>query len=792
MESRGAHYALVIDILYNGASSLVVINVTDPTRPSLVANVTGGKDGLDAFSSPYFISVMESRGAVYALILSSGNSMAVIDVTDPANPFNSLLPHLKLDLEGGRAVYAGQEDDHSLTFRYLTTPDDHTVDLSYEGTGALHLGRGVLSYVDDGLLVSAELPEPGKPDSLSYEKQIRVYGTDPTTHFVTTWEVASRNGSVTIPDGGTGGPYTVYWGDGEKDPPSSGDRSHAYAEAGNYTVAVSEGISKVRLGDDAANAAKLRSIVQWGTNGWDSMVAAFKGASQMMLAADDAPDLSGVASTEEMFRDSSINADLSDWDVLPVTDMSSMFRGATVFDGNVSGWDVSSVTDMYSMFQGATSFDQDLSGWNVSSVTDAPSMFQGAASFNGDLSDWDVSSATDMSSMFQKATSFNANLSGWDVSSAKDMSSMFDGATAFKQNLGIWYVTMDDTSINGTDVPGIVGTISAQNVFLDGQEPVYGIVASGTDSERFAVSEDNHLFMVSLDGNKTEYVAKIMASGPQVFEDGNNWVDVRVSVPGGAPPSTSLTVDAGEPQSADEGDTVMLSGNATGAPQDSLKYQWVQISPSDPQADLANVTAPVTTFVAPDVDSDTIFTFILNATYGTNSASDLTRVIVSAVTTGPAPLTVHAESIVAAREGDSVTLSGSVTGAVQGSMKYQWVQTYPTSQKVSLEGNTTQTVTFNAPEVDSKMKFIFILNATVGNRSATDLVTVTVLECRRRSGPAHSPRRGQPRSIRGHPDITFRQRRRCDAGLCDVQVGPDLPCKPAGIPWKCHCAYCDL
>ena len=564
MESRGAHYALVVDLLDDGTGSLAVINVTDPTRPSLVANVTGGKDGFGAFSYPYFISVMESRGAVYALILASGDSMAVIDVTDPANPFNSLLPHLKLDLEGGRAVYAGQEDGHSMTFRYLTTPDDHTVDLSYEGTGALHLGRGVLTYTDDGLLVSAELPEPGKPDSLSYEKQIRVYGTDPETHFVTTWEVASRNGSVTIPDGGTGGPYTVYWGDGEKDLSSSGDRSHAYTEAGNYTVAVSEGISKVRLGDDAANAAKLRSIVQWGSTMWTGMAEAFRGASQMMLAAGDAPDLSRVDSTAHMFRDSSINADLSDWGVSSVTSTDSMFRGAAVFDGDLSDWDVSSVTDATSMFQDATSFDQDVSGWDVSSVTDATSMFQESTSFNQDLSDWDISSVTDMSSMFHDATSFNANLSGWDVSSAKDMSSMFDGAEAFERNLGIWYVTMDDTSIDGTDVPGIVGTISAQNVFLDGQEPVYGIMAEGPDSERFAVFDDNQLFMVSLNGSQTEYVAKIMASGPQVFEDGNNWVDVRVSVPGGAP-STSLTVEAGAPQSANEGDTVTLSGSAAGA-----------------------------------------------------------------------------------------------------------------------------------------------------------------------------------------------------------------------------------
>ena len=53
MESGGAHYALVADILDNGVGSLAVINVTDPTRPSLVANVTGGKDGFGAFGFPY-------------------------------------------------------------------------------------------------------------------------------------------------------------------------------------------------------------------------------------------------------------------------------------------------------------------------------------------------------------------------------------------------------------------------------------------------------------------------------------------------------------------------------------------------------------------------------------------------------------------------------------------------------------------------------------------------------------------------------------------------------------------
>ena len=540
----------------------------------------------------------------------------------------------------------------------------------------------------------------------------------------------SRNGSVTIPDGGTGGPYTVYWGDGEKDRSSSGDRSHAYTEAGNYTVAVSEGISKVRLGDDAANAAKLRSIDQWGTNGWDSMVAAFKGASQMMLAADDAPDLSGVASTEEMFRDSSINADLSDWGVSCLSPTCPpCFGGLPYLTATCQTGTVSSVTDMYSMFQDATSFNGDRVRLGRLICHGRPFHVPGGHILRTAICPAGISHLLPTCPpCSKKPYPSTQNLSGWDVSSAKDMSSMFDGATSFDRNLGIWYITMDGTSIDGTDVPGIVGTISAQNTFLDGQEPVYGIMAEGPDWERFAVSEDNHLFMVSLDGNKTEYVAKIMASGPRVFEDGKNSVDVTVRVSGEVP-STNLTVEAGaDLQSANEGVTVTLSGNATGATQGSVTYQWAQISPGKPQAVLANATAPVTTFVAPEVDSDTIFTFILNATDGIDSASDLTRVTVLDVTTGPAPLTVHAESIVDARAGDSITLSGSAPGATQGSVMYRWVQTSPESPEAFSGIVTAPTVTFNAPPVESETTFMFTLNVTDGSRYATDLVTVTVLD----------------------------------------------------------------
>lgn len=43
-----------------------------------------------------------------------------------------------------------------------------------------------------------------------------------------------------------------------------------------------------------------------------------------------------------------------------------------------------------------------------------------------------------------------------------------EGVISFDQNLGEWCITIYSTSIDGADIPGAVGTISALNAFLDG------------------------------------------------------------------------------------------------------------------------------------------------------------------------------------------------------------------------------------------------------------------------------------------------------------------------------------
>ncbi len=268
-------------------------------------------------------------------------------------------------------------------------------------------------------------------------------------------------------------------------------------------------------------------------------------------------DVSSVTNMNEMFRDTgAFNQPLSSWDVSSITNMLGMFRGATAFNGDISDWDVSSVTSMVWMFYGATSFNQPLDSWNVSSVTNMLGMFFNATSFNQPLNSWNVSSVTSMTDMFYGAVAFNQPLSSWDVSSATNMSYMFDGASAFEQNLGSWHIVLDDTSIDYGDTPGTVGGISAQNAFLDQQNPVYGI-SPGGDSGSFELNGTD-LVMKEVP-TKDSYTVTLTATATGDFGTGNSRIftiavsGLPTSPPPPPPPPPSNTGGGGSSGSSGGG-----------------------------------------------------------------------------------------------------------------------------------------------------------------------------------------------------------------------------------------------
>ena len=291
-------------------------------------------------------------------------------------------------------------------------------------------------------------------------------------NFRTVWRTTTANESITIPTSGIGYNYTVNWGDGSADDTGvTGDVSHSYSVAGDYTVTISGTFPRIYFYGSGDNN-KIRSVEEWGSSIiWDSMSSAFYGCTNLVNNALDVPNLttvldvrymfascskigtgaatnwnlwntSNITYMRGMFQDAiSFNKDISNWNVEKVTNTSYMFNGATIFNQNIGSWlnNPNELLDTSQMFSEAEAFNQDISNWNVSKVTNMAGMFNRALVFNQDIGGWDVSKVTRMSSMFGQAIAFNQDISGWVTDEVENMFSMF-AVTNFDHNIGNWNV----------------------------------------------------------------------------------------------------------------------------------------------------------------------------------------------------------------------------------------------------------------------------------------------------------------------------------------------------------------
>ena len=302
-------------------------------------------------------------------------------------------------------------------------------------------------------------------------QQVTITVNEPgsTANFITTWRTTTADESITIPTTGTGYNYTVHWGDGTSESGKTGDATHTYTSAGDYTVSIGGVFPRIYF-NNRGDTTKILDVTQWGDIAWTSMENAFYGANNLTVTATDAPDLSGVTSMYQMFSGAtSFNGDIGGWNTAQVTNMQSMFNRATAFNGDIGNWNTAKVTYMCQMFSGATAFNGDISRWNTAKVTSMYQMFSGATAFNGDISRWNTAKVTSMYQMFSGATAFNGDISRWNTAKVTRMSSMFDGATSFDQNIGSWNVervwNMDQMFLGATSFNQDIGGWNVERVW---------------------------------------------------------------------------------------------------------------------------------------------------------------------------------------------------------------------------------------------------------------------------------------------------------------------------------------
>jgi len=262
------------------------------------------------------------------------------------------------------------------------------------------------------------------------------------TDFITTWKTnnpgTSTSSQITIPTTGTGYNYNVDWGDGYTSSAQTGNSTHTYASAGTYTVKISGVFPRIYF-NSGGDMQKILSVEQWGTQVWSSMARSFYGASNLVINAMDAPDLSLVTELYMTFRDAtSLNQNINHWDVSNISSMRRAFAGATSYNQPLNSWDVSNVTNFESMFDGASSFNQDINSWVVSSATLLKMMFKNATAFNKPLSLWNTGNATTFEQMFYGASAFNQPINTWNTQNVTHMPYMFRDAISFNQNIGSW------------------------------------------------------------------------------------------------------------------------------------------------------------------------------------------------------------------------------------------------------------------------------------------------------------------------------------------------------------------
>lgn len=184
----------------------------------------------------------------------------------------------------------------------------------------------------------------------------------------------------------------------------------------------------------------------------------------------------------------------------------------------------------------------------------------------------------------------------------------------------------------------------------------------------------------------------------------------------------SPIANAGEDQTVNEGDIVMLDGsNSYDLNLDQLTFLWT----APEGITLTSDTLSTPSFVAPEVTKDTTIVFSLTVNDGeANSTSDQVSITIKQVNKAPIAEAGKSQTVY---EGKTVTLNGANSYDSDGdNISYYWTSL---NDDIQLSSHTLQKPTFLAPEVDESTTYIFklVVNDGIAN-SVEDITYVTVID----------------------------------------------------------------
>ena len=415
-----------------------------------ITNVATSADGARCI----FVADMDNDGDMDIISASkSDNTIAWYENDGAANPDFTAINIYTSALIAFSVYAADMDNDGDMDIVSGSTGDAKII--WHENDGEANPGFTTVdinSYIDEhaNTIFVADVDGDGDLDIISGsgdDDSIAWHENSPD-NFVSTWAVSSGSFELPLKEYAE---ITIDWGDGTSTAHTDGNfPTHTYSSDGTKTITVAvndastKDIGKMYMNGDHASRTLIRTITNWGEGKWETFDAAFRGATNLTIPATDEPDLSLVTNMREAFSNctSLVGTTLNDWNVSTVTNMSYMFYGASVFNGNITSWNTTAVTTMQGMFAAAAVFDQDINttgnSWNTAAVINMQAMFYMATAFNGSISSWNTAAVTNMNDMFKQASAFNQNIGSWNTAAVTNMRGLFWLAVAFNQDISSW------------------------------------------------------------------------------------------------------------------------------------------------------------------------------------------------------------------------------------------------------------------------------------------------------------------------------------------------------------------